>query len=168
MAAAVGIILEKEQVFCGDNIYKKLGYFAGLLELVGIFGMGAFGFGLAVYFSAGKNKTDDAMSLSAYERRDLSSTIAISSIVYLLGAVLSIVELHRKGGGFSISRFLLSHFNAFMCLLLTIFWFLFADVIVDTTDTAKTRTKDYAYVIGIVLLTTGFGGFLKCVGAIRD
>jgi len=168
IAAAVGIILETERVFCGDDTHKRVGYFAGLFELVGIFSMGAFGFGLAVYFSAAKNDDDAARLLSANDRRDLSSMIAVSSIVYLLSAVLVVLESYRKGRGFFDVNALLSYFNMSMCLILTIFWFLFAQVMVSSKDSANKRSKEYAYVIGIILLFTGAAGFLKCIGAVRD
>jgi len=51
MVAVVGIILEAELHFCVDKTNRSLGYFAELFELLGVFGMGAFGFGLAAHFS---------------------------------------------------------------------------------------------------------------------
>jgi len=161
--AAVGIILETEQEFCGDDTDRNWGYFAGLFELVGIFGMGAFGFGLAMYFSNAKNEDDVAISLYASDRRDISCMIAVSSIFYLLGAVLVVVDK----GLFSFTS-LLSYFNMVMCILLTIFWFLFASAMVGTTDSADERAMEYAYVIGVILTLTGLAGFLKCIGAVGE
>jgi len=158
LIAAVGIILETEQEFCGDDRVRNWGYFAGLFELVGIFGMGAFGFGLAMYFSNVKNEDDNAISLYASDRRDLSSMIAVSSIFYLLGAV--------PGKGLCSFTSLVSCFNMVMCILLTIFWFLFASSMVGTTDSADDRAMEYAYVIGVILTITGLAGFLKCIGAV--
>jgi len=161
--AAVGIILETEQEYCGDDTDRKWGYFAGLFELVGIFGMGAFGFGLAVYFSNVKNEDDETISLYASDRRDISCMIAVSSIFYLLGSVLVVVDR----GMFSLSS-VLSYFNMLMCVLLTTFWFLYASAMVGTTDSADDRAKEYAYVIGTILILTGLAGFLKCIGVVTD
>jgi len=166
--AAVGIILETEQVFCGDETHRNVGYFAGLFELVGIFGMGAFGFGLAVYFSNVKNDSDDTILEYAPDRRDISAMIAVSSIVYLLGAVLVVVDLICKEKFFSSVRSILSFFNMLMCILLTIMWFLFASAMVSTKKNADRHAREYAFVIGIVLILTGLAGFLKCIGAVRD
>jgi len=165
MAAAVGIILETERVFCGDETKSKLGYFAGLFELVGIFGMGAFGFGLAVYFSDAKNADAAATLVSANDRRDLSSMIAVASLVYLFGAVLVVLDLYRKTKSCFNVNSSLRYLNMVVSVLLCIFWFLFADAMVSTS---ANKSKTYSYVIGSVLLFTGVGGFLKCVGAIRD
>jgi len=168
MVAAVGIILETEQVFCGDDTHRNVGYFAGLFELVGIFGMGAFGFGLAVYFSNVKNVDDATISEYANDRRDLCSMIAVSSIVYLVGAVLLVVDVYRKVNSLCSIRSILSYFNMFMCILLTTMWFLFAADMVSTRKNADRGAREYAYVIGVVLILTGLAGFLKCIGAIRD
>lgn len=168
MVAAVGIILETEQVFCGDDTHRNVGYFAGLFELVGIFGMGAFGFGLAVYFSNVNNVDDAAISEYADDRRDLCSMIAVSSIVYLLGAVLVVVDLFCKGKSLCSIRSILSYFNMLMCILLTTMWFLFAGAMVSTKKNADKTAREYALVIGIVLILTGLAGHLKCIGAIRD
>jgi len=168
MVAAVGIILETQQVFCGDDTHRNVGYFAGLFELVGIFGMGAFGFGLAVYFSNVKNDDDAAISEYADDRRDICSMIAVSSIVYLLGAVLVVVDLFRKGKSLCSIRSILSYFNMLMCILLTTMWFLFAGAMVSTKKNADKTAREYALVIGIVLILTGLAGHLKCIGAIRD
>jgi len=168
MVAAVGIILDTEQVFCGDDTHRNVGYFAGLFELVGIFGMGAFGFGLAVYFSNVKNYDDETILEYASDRRDISCMIAVSSIVYLLGAVLVVVDLYCKGKFLSSIRSMLSFFNMLMCILLTIMWFLFADAMVSTKKNADKHAREYAYVIGVVLILTGLAGFLKCIGVVRD
>jgi len=168
MLAAVGIILDTEQVFCGDDTHRNVGYFAGLFELAGIFGMGAFGFGLAVYFSNVKNDDDAAISEYAYDRRDLCSMIAVSSFWYLLGAVLVVVDQYCKEALLCSVRSMLSYLNMFMCLLLTIMWFLFASAMVSTKDNADKTAREYAYVIGVVLMVTGLAGFLKCIGAVRD
>jgi len=168
MVAAVGIILETEQVFCGDDTHRNVGYFAGLFELVGIFGMGAFGFGLAMYFSNVKNSTEADMLEYASDRRDLCSMIAVSSIVYLLGAVLVVIDLYCKGKSLCCVRSILSYVNMFMCILLTIMWFLLAGTMVSTKANADKTAEEYAYVIGVVLILTGLAGFLKCVGAIKD
>jgi len=164
MIAAVGIILETEQEFCGDDTDRKWGYFAGLFELIGIFGMGSFGFGLAVYFSNAKNLDLDTMDVYASDRRDLSCMIAVSSIFYLLGAVLVILDK----GLFNVAS-LLSYFNVLMCILLTIFWFLYADaMVVGTSNSGFDKAKEHAYVIGTILTLTGLAGFLKCIGVVSD
>jgi len=163
MLAAVGMIMETEQEYCGDDTDRKWGYFAGLFELVGVFAMGAFGFGLAVYFSNVKNEDDATISLYASDRQDISCMIAVSSIFYLLGAVLVVVD----EGLFSLNS-VLRYFNMLMCIMLTIFWFLFASVMVGTTDGADKSAKEYAYVIGTILILTGLAGFLKCIGVIRE
>jgi len=113
MSAAVGIILETEQEFCGDDTDRNWGYFAELFEVVGIFGMGAVGFGLAMYFLNAKNEDDDAISLYACDRRDLSSMIAVCSIFYLLGAIPVVSDK-----GLCSYASLVSYFNMVICTLL--------------------------------------------------
>jgi len=162
MATAVGIILETEQLFCGDYTNRRVGYFAGLFELVGIFGMGALGFGLAVYFSDSKNSDAAATSVSANDRRDLSSMIAVSSLVYLLGAVLMAVHFCREGKQCCNVYSALRYLNMVICVVLSIFWFLLADAMVSTSSNVLNRLKAYSYVIGSLLLLTGVFGFLKC------
>jgi len=167
LAAAFGIFLEDERLFCRDNTNRPLGYFGGLLEFAGVLSMGGLGFGLAEYFSEAKNAGTVAEFIPA-NRRDLSSMIAVASIVYLIGSVLRALELNEQGKRWYNVDFCLRYFNILMCVLLSIFWFLFANVMVSTTSTATERTRTYSNTIGCTLLCTGLGGFLKCFSAYRD
>jgi len=160
MVAVVGIILEAERVLCVDDTKGSLGYFAGLFELLGVFSMGAFGFGLAVYFSDDEDADSAGQLVSANNRKDISSMIAVANLVYVLGTLLVVVELYLDGKICDF-RALTRYVNMVMFLFLTVIWFCFAH---STMSISNHELMVYSLTIGVLLFIVGVvGGILKCL-----
>lgn len=166
--AACGTILENGDRFCGGEEVKEVDYFGGLFQLVAVFAWAGFGVGLA-HFTEDEQywNNGDPSQLESQESADERSTLAwlsgVTAIVFAVGALLMLKEL-LCCDGFSCSITTAQAFaNMFICILLVILWFLFADKlnsnIGETGDDDKRR--DYAYIIGVIFIIFSLVGILS-------
>jgi len=166
--AACGTILENGDRFCGGEELKEVDYFGGLFQLVAVFAWAGFGVGLAHYCEDNQYWTGGDPSLgesqtSADERSTLAWLSGVTAIVFAVGALLMLKDL-LCCDGFSCSITTAQAFaNMFICILLVILWFLFADKlnsnIGETDDDDKRR--DYAYIIGVIYIIFALVGILS-------
>lgn len=174
--AAIGTILENGDRFCGEEEQKNVDYFGGLFQLVAVFAWAGFGIGLAhffedeQYFTQGTNPRNAFVNTeSADERANLSWLSGVAAIVYMVGSVLSMRQLLCCEGFSCTMSVAVNIANIFLCLILVIFWFLFADRInvfdsfldpnLILEDPNKIST--YSYLIGVVYIIIGLVGALK-------
>lgn len=167
--AACGTIMENGDRFCGGEELKEVDYFGGLFQLVAVFGWAGFGVGLAHFtqdeqYWVNGDPSQGADQTSADETGTLAWLSGVTAIVFAVGAFLMLKDIICCDG-FSCSVMTAQAFaNMFICVLLVILWFLFADVINDnpgeeTDDDDKRR--DYAYIIGVILIIFALVGILS-------
>jgi len=166
--AAIGEILENGDRFCGGEELKEVDYFGGLFQLVAVFAWAGFGLGLAHFYEDEQYWEDEAIGVIDQESADERSTLAwlsgVTAIVFAVGALLMLKDL-LCCDGFSCSISTAQAFaNMFICILLVILWFLYADRLnkgLYEEDDDDNKRRDYAYIIGVIYIIFSLVGILS-------
>merc|ERR1719461_1894741 len=84
--AAIGMILEFGETFCGEEQEKSTDYFGGLLTLIAIFALFGFGLGMAIYYDETKFNTTTPSSVG--EISSLAWLSGMAGICLIIGSLL--------------------------------------------------------------------------------
>jgi len=167
--AAIGMILEFGETFCGAEEEKGVEYFGGLLTLVSIFSLFGFGLGIAIYYDQTKFDTTTPSSIS--EISSLAWLSGIAGVLLIIGSLLVLKDLLCCTGDFRCDLLAaVQIINMFLAVLLTIFWFLWAGEQDESgygayrPGDANDQVRTYSYLIGVVYLLFALIGILKILG----
>lgn len=165
--AAIGTILENGDRFCGEEDAKNVDYFGGLFQLVSVFAWSGFGAGIAHFYQDEQywadRPTDTVINtVSANERSSLAWLSGVAAIVFLVGSLLTMKRL-LCCDGFKFTMAVAKSFaEMFLCIILVVFWFLYADKL--NKDLGETAADDdrrtFSYLIGVVYIIFALVGIL--------
>jgi hypothetical protein len=133
-----------------------------------VFAWAGFGVGIAHFYEDAQywadSPTDSVISEeAATERSTLAWLSGVTAIVFALGSFLMLKDIICCDG-FSCSIATAQAFaNMFICVLLVILWFLYAEKLngdLGESDDDNKR-RDYAYIIGVIFIIFSLVGILS-------
>jgi len=156
--AAIGLVLDNGNRFCGEEEFKGVDYFGGLFQVVSVFAWGALGVGLAHYYENGTFAVINANE----ERSALGWLSGVAAIFFGLGALFMLKEI-LCCEGFNCNMITIFEItNMVLQLALIVFWFLWANEM-DKAGTCCKKEKDlttYSYLIGVIYILMALLGSL--------
>jgi len=156
--AAIGLVLDHGNRFCGEEEFKGVDYFGGLFEVVAVFAWGALGVGIAHYYEDGTFNLLNANE----ERGALGWLSGVAAIFFGFGALFRLKQILCCEGFSCGMDTIFSFTNIVLQLALIVFWFLWAnemeDVGVCCAKAGDLRT--YSYLIGIIYILMALLGAL--------
>lgn len=174
LLAAIGLVVDNGNRFCGEEEFKGVDYFGGLFQICAVFTWAALGVGFAHYYS------DDVVgnavtALAAFDERSALAWLSgVAAIFFAFGSLFMLKEI-LCCEGFSCNMMTIFEIaNMVLQIALIVFWFLFADVLNKETPTASEEDnhETYAYLIGIIFIIMALlGAFLfldLCCGGSDD
>jgi len=156
--AAIGLVLDNGNRFCGEEEFKGVDYFGGLFQVVSVFAWGALGVGIAHYYEDSTFQLANANE----ERGALGWLSGVAAIFFGLGALFMLKEI-LCCEGFACNMITIFEItNMVLQLALIVFWFLWANEMEDV-GLCCTKQKDlttYSYLIGVIYILMALLGSL--------
>lgn len=168
LLAAIGLVLDNGNRFCGEEEFKGADYFGGLFQVVAVFAWAALGVGIAHYY---EDSTYGALG-AADERSALAWLSGVASIFFAFGALFMLKEILCCEGFKCNMVTIFEITNMVLQLALVVFWFLWAEKMSKAGNPALlatgafgllTKEKDlttYSYLIGVVYILMALLGSL--------
>jgi len=159
--AAIGLVLDNGNRFCGEEEFKGVDYFGGLFQVVSVFAWGALGVGIAHYY-------EDALfaaPTSGEERGSLAYLSGVAAILYGFGSLFTLKKLLCCEGFSCDMASIFNIVNMVLCILLIVFWFVFADKLEEdpAAEAGDDDRRTFAYLLGVVYILMGLMGSLLIV-----